>query len=140
MGLPVGRAAAPDLATRRFCCPSQVDTIGQADRIINLGLGRVAGTCLIVAWAVVLVATIVVRRHTDYAGHEALFWWEAFYRTGSIIFGGGQVGKQDSLLHTSTLQNAWFRPRGGHIKLTKVVRAPQALPHASLPELSLPSL
>ena len=84
-----------------MCTALQVDTIGQADRIIKLGLARAAGTCLIVAWAVVLVATIVIRRHTDYAGHEKLFWWEAFYRTGSIIFGGGQVCITALMLLTS---------------------------------------
>ena len=28
---------------------------------------------------------------TDYADARELHWFEAFYRTGSIIFGGGQV-------------------------------------------------
>jgi hypothetical protein len=92
----------PNQATRAKWALLQVDSIGQADRIIRLGLGRVAGTCLIVAWAVVLVATIVIRRRSDYASHEKLFWWEAFYRTGSIIFGGGQVCSQ-TLLPATTL-------------------------------------
>ena len=31
------------------------------------------------------------RRTTEYDGNEPAHWFEAFYRTGSIIFGGGQV-------------------------------------------------
>ena len=46
---------------------------------------------LVFLWLAVLVATIVLRRHTAYEARKELHWWEAFYRTGSIIFGGGQV-------------------------------------------------
>lgn len=62
-----------------------------AERVEKLGVGRITGALLVALWAGVLVAVIVYRRHTDYVHHEALYWWEAFYRTGSIIFGGGQV-------------------------------------------------
>jgi chromate transporter len=34
----------------------------------------------------------VIKSSTDYEDAQALHWFEAFYRTGSIIFGGGQVG------------------------------------------------
>ena len=62
-----------------------------ADRVERLGVGRITGAILVLAWAAVLVFVIVYRRHVDYGSHKELFWWEAFYRTGSIIFGGGQV-------------------------------------------------
>ncbi|CAL5229349.1 g12659 [Coccomyxa viridis] len=69
----------------------EVSTDANAERVEKLGVGRVTGALLVAIWAGVLVAVIVLRRNTDYAQHQALFWWEAFYRTGSIIFGGGQV-------------------------------------------------
>ena len=71
--------------------PLQVSTDANAERVEKLGVGRVTGALLVAIWAGVLVAVIFLRRNTDYAHHQALFWWEAFYRTGSIIFGGGQV-------------------------------------------------
>ncbi|EIE20647.1 CHR family transporter: chromate ion [Coccomyxa subellipsoidea C-169] len=69
----------------------QVSKASAADRIEKLGVSRAVGLVLIAAWAIVLVLTIVFRRRTDYAERKELYWWEAFYRTGSIIFGGGQV-------------------------------------------------
>jgi len=69
----------------------QVSTDENADRVERLGVGRITGTVLVALWAGVLVFVIVYRRHTEYEAHKELFWWEAFYRTGSIIFGGGQV-------------------------------------------------
>ena len=62
------------------------------DEIIHhLGLSKLAGGALIVAWIAVWVAVAVVIGTTDYADAKELHWFEAFYRTGSIIFGGGQV-------------------------------------------------
>ena len=69
----------------------QVSTDANAERVEKLGVGRITGALLVALWAGVLVGVIVYRRHADYVHHEALYWWEAFYRTGSIIFGGGQV-------------------------------------------------
>lgn len=69
----------------------QVSKASAADRIEKLGVSRAVGLVLIAAWAIVLVLTIVFRRRTEYAERKELYWWEAFYRTGSIIFGGGQV-------------------------------------------------
>lgn len=69
----------------------QVSTDQNADRVEKLGVGRITGLVLVIVWAAVLVFVIVYRRHADYESHKELFWWEAFYRTGSLIFGGGQV-------------------------------------------------
>ncbi len=69
-----------------------MSTVADADRVERLGVGRVVGLGLVLVWLAVLVVTIVLRRRLAYADHKPLFWWEAFYRTGSIIFGGGQVG------------------------------------------------
>jgi chromate transporter len=51
----------------------------------------VSGGILIATWLAIWIAVASVVNTTDYAGNEELHWFEAFYRTGSIIFGGGQV-------------------------------------------------
>jgi chromate transporter len=61
------------------------------DGVTRLGFGKVGGGLLLAVWAVVLVATVVAAGQTAYEGNEELHWFAAFYRTGSIIFGGGQV-------------------------------------------------
>lgn len=58
-------------------------------KIASLGLSMVGGGILIAMWLAILVATIVLTNVKPYAGYEPLFWFEAFYRTGSLIFGGG---------------------------------------------------
>ena len=70
-------------------------------------MGRITGAILVLAWAAVLVFVIVLRRHTDYASHKELFWWEAFYRTGSIIFGGGQVAPSSVLYESRLSPKIW---------------------------------
>lgn len=78
-------------AVRKACSVAQVSKASEADRIEKLGVSRWVGLVLIAAWLIVLVLTIVLRRRTAYESRKELHWWEAFYRTGSIIFGGGQV-------------------------------------------------
>ena len=46
---------------------------------------------LILAWIVIWVVVVSFTSTTEYADNKELHWFEAFYRTGSIIFGGGQV-------------------------------------------------
>lgn len=67
---------------------SNVDGDVGVDR---LGFNKVGGAVLIAVWIAVLVSTIVIAGRTDYYQNEELHWFAAFYRTGSIIFGGGQV-------------------------------------------------
>ncbi len=69
----------------------QVSPANHADLMVKLGVNKVVGGILVFLWAAVLVVTIVLRRHTSYEARKELHWWEGFYRTGSIIFGGGQV-------------------------------------------------
>ena len=61
------------------------------EQIHHLGLSKLSGGILIVAWLVIWIAVASVVNTSDYDGNEELYWFEAFYRTGSIIFGGGQV-------------------------------------------------
>lgn len=61
------------------------------DDVQNVGVGRGVGTVLMVIWITLLAASIAVRQNTSYSSHKVFHWWEAFYRIGSLIFGGGQV-------------------------------------------------
>jgi hypothetical protein len=63
------------------------------DGIVSFGLNRAAGLCLLLIWAVILIAALVLRAFTSYSDHYAqpLHWFETFYRVGSLIYGGGQV-------------------------------------------------
>ena len=61
------------------------------ETIAHLGLSKVGGGILILAWIVIWVVVVSFTSTTEYADNKELHWFEAFYRTGSIIFGGGQV-------------------------------------------------
>mmetsp|Transcript_20186 Transcript_20186/g.50509 ORF Transcript_20186/g.50509 Transcript_20186/m.50509 type:complete len:369 (+) Transcript_20186:1-1107(+) len=61
------------------------------ETIHHLGLNKTAGACLVLAWIAILATVTVLTNTTDYADAKELHWFEAFFRTGSIIFGGGQV-------------------------------------------------
>lgn len=62
-----------------------------AEGVERLGFNKIGGGLLILLWVTVLVTTVVIAGRTDYYSNEELHWFAAFYRTGSIIFGGGQV-------------------------------------------------
>jgi len=57
----------------------------------RLGFNKLGGGALIALWVAVLVATIIATAETEYLDQRELHWFAAFYRTGSVIFGGGQV-------------------------------------------------
>lgn len=61
--------------------------------IESLGVGKPAGALLLIGWIAILIAVITVRNAGyPYEGAgRGLHWFESFYRTGSIIYGGGQV-------------------------------------------------
>eukprot|EP00199_Chlamydomonas_sp_CCMP681_P001026 CAMPEP_0119109864 /NCGR_PEP_ID=MMETSP1180-20130426/24373_1 /TAXON_ID=3052 ORGANISM="Chlamydomonas cf sp, Strain CCMP681" /NCGR_SAMPLE_ID=MMETSP1180 /ASSEMBLY_ACC=CAM_ASM_000741 /LENGTH=522 /DNA_ID=CAMNT_0007095877 /DNA_START=95 /DNA_END=1660 /DNA_ORIENTATION=- len=64
------------------------------DGVQSLGVGMKVGAALILVWAGVLTTVLVLVRSLDYDHRKdstALDWFEVFYRTGSIIYGGGQV-------------------------------------------------
>lgn len=63
------------------------------DGVVSFGLSRIAGSCLLVIWAAVLIGALAIRAFTSYSDHYAqpLHWFETFYRVGSLIYGGGQV-------------------------------------------------
>ncbi|GMH33315.1 hypothetical protein BSKO_01149 [Bryopsis sp. KO-2023] len=56
-----------------------------------LGVGVFGGAILILTWACVLGLVIGLASAIPYEDAKPLHWFESFYRTGSLIFGGGQV-------------------------------------------------
>ena len=63
-----------------------------AEDVAHLGLKPWAmPLALIAAWIVTLITLGIVVSNTSYESNKELHWFEAFWRTGSIIFGGGQV-------------------------------------------------
>lgn len=61
------------------------------DEVASYGATKIVGGFLILAWAVVLVLMVTVASQTEYDSNQYSHWFAAFFRTGSIIFGGGQV-------------------------------------------------
>lgn len=57
----------------------------------RLGFNKLGGALLIFIWLSVLIGVLVGSGATNYKDSKELHWFSAFYRTGSIIFGGGQV-------------------------------------------------
>ena len=66
------------------------DTVDRSDSVPldNLGISRVAGVLLLVVFFGLLGGLILARLALDWSWLQIL---ESFYRTGSLIFGGGQV-------------------------------------------------
>lgn len=64
------------------------------DKIAHLGINMWGGAALLFTWLGILIPVLVLVRVLPY-DHRAeatpLDWFEVFYRTGSIIYGGGQV-------------------------------------------------
>ena len=65
--------------------------VAEADHVAHLGVSPLVGAILIALWIATLVSLGIVVSNTEYASNKELHWFEAFWRTGSIIFGGGQV-------------------------------------------------
>eukprot|EP00240_Pyramimonas_obovata_P001353 CAMPEP_0118932580 /NCGR_PEP_ID=MMETSP1169-20130426/10506_1 /TAXON_ID=36882 /ORGANISM="Pyramimonas obovata, Strain CCMP722" /LENGTH=429 /DNA_ID=CAMNT_0006875259 /DNA_START=139 /DNA_END=1428 /DNA_ORIENTATION=- len=63
----------------------------EENHISSLGLSMVGGGILLGIWFAILIAVVVARRVVPYEDLPQLHWFEAFYTTGSLIFGGGQV-------------------------------------------------
>ena len=57
----------------------------------NIGISCLLGTCLMLTWLVLLVASIAACQGMAYQDHQVLHWFEAFFRIGSLTFGGTQV-------------------------------------------------
>jgi len=67
------------------------DADADAEDVARLGLKPWAGAVLIAVWIITLITLGIVVPNTSYESNKELHWFEAFWRTGSIIFGGGQV-------------------------------------------------
>lgn len=66
-------------------------TSSAASGVQNFGVRRSVGAALLAAVALVFVASFVLISTLDYEDTEQLFWFSAFWRTGTVIWGGGQV-------------------------------------------------
>jgi len=69
------------------CCPCHQ---AYDSSIRSHGLSMFWGALLLFLWLAVLIVTVVLGS-TLPNPPLPLKWWEVFYRTGSIIYGGGQV-------------------------------------------------
>ena len=62
------------------------------DSVVSFGLSVPAGLFGIAVWLTALVGLLVYVSTTEYSeNNEGIFWFESAFRTGSLIFGGGQV-------------------------------------------------
>lgn len=57
----------------------------------RVGMGVSGAIAIFCAWLTVLVGGLVLRMYIPYWSAPWLYWLETFYRTGSLIFGGGPV-------------------------------------------------
>ena len=76
------------IITRKDEPPSGADHSAAVDSSYR---ARMAGLALLALWAGVLAAVMVAVALIPYESAKPLHWFEGFYRTGSFIFGGGQV-------------------------------------------------
>lgn len=70
------------------------DVIKVADMnagVDKLGFNKLGGGVLLAGWIVILVVLLVLAGQISYEDAKELHWAAVFWRTGSIIFGGGQV-------------------------------------------------
>ena len=67
------------------------DNDDAASSVQYLGLNRPMGGALIFVWLAALIALPIYKDNVKYEDAKQLHWFESFYRTGSIIWGGGQV-------------------------------------------------
>jgi len=73
--------------------------------IEHFGVGRLLGGALVALVMLVFVASFVLSGVLDYTGNEQLHWFAAFWRTGTIIWGGGQVVLP--LLENEVVSTGW---------------------------------
>ncbi|CAI5951699.1 unnamed protein product [Closterium sp. NIES-64] len=63
----------------------------QRSDIQRLGVSPLVGGMLLFAWIAILVGSIVYKNATSYESAKWIHWFEGFYLTGSVTYGGGQV-------------------------------------------------
>ncbi|GAQ86165.1 chromate transporter [Klebsormidium nitens] len=60
-------------------------------KVERFGLSMYGGGILLAFWLSILIGVVIGKNNTNYESAKFLHWFESFYVTGSIIFGGGQV-------------------------------------------------
>lgn len=74
--------------------PRDEKPVAQLDDLVGVssfGVGRGVGAVLICLWLGILFAGTFATERFAYEDMKWLFWFMAFYRSGAIIWGGGQV-------------------------------------------------
>lgn len=62
-----------------------------SDVITHLGLTPWAGVGFVVLWLAIGASAVVAKHFVEYDSAPWVHWFEAFYLTGSVAYGGGQV-------------------------------------------------
>lgn len=108
----------------------------EGDGVVSYGMSRPAGAALLAFWFAMLAGAVAVRRLTDYSEHavQPAHWFEAFYRVGSLIYGGGQVVLP--MLIQETVQKTCEVVEGVRVRPCSYASATQHVGHAC----STPSL
>ena len=122
----------------------------QDDRVEQLGFSKTLGAALVVTWACLLAAAVTLRRQTDYSGWKQLHWFESFYRTGSIVFSGGQVSLPSHVAqpcrcsveinYHCRLPASLSWPIHQQLQLCRYYVQPGAQPQDSVPQVVFPLL
>ena len=89
----------------------------QGEGIVTLGLSKAAGTALLVAWAAILIAVLVLQATTSYKQHllQPAHWFATFYWIGSAIYGGGTV-VLPMLMQEVVQYGCWVDDRGHRVR------------------------
>jgi len=72
----------------------------------SFGVGPVVGGILITVIVAIFFATFIATNVLEYEDNKQLFWFSAFYRTGAVIWGGGQVVLP--LLENEVVATGWI--------------------------------
>mmetsp|Transcript_23493 Transcript_23493/g.39353 ORF Transcript_23493/g.39353 Transcript_23493/m.39353 type:complete len:433 (-) Transcript_23493:498-1796(-) len=111
------------LSTRIARKNTPVTSAVEDNHVSSLGLSLKAGGFLLAVHFCILIAVIVLKRMIPYDDCPQLHWFEAFYTTGSLIWGGGQVVLPLLLSKVET----WISPQEFYTGLALVQAMPGPL-------------
>mmetsp|Transcript_95603 Transcript_95603/g.247201 ORF Transcript_95603/g.247201 Transcript_95603/m.247201 type:complete len:476 (-) Transcript_95603:190-1617(-) len=72
----------------------------------SFGVGPIVGACLIGLVIIVFFVSFALSITLDYEDNKFIFWFSAFWRTGTVIWGGGQVVLP--LLENEVVPTGWI--------------------------------
>lgn len=77
-----------------------------ASGLEHFGVGPIAGACLVVLVFIIFALSFAFTAALEYKDAKHLFWFAAFWRTGTVIWGGGQVVLP--LLENEVVPTGWI--------------------------------